>query len=224
LLRTRGAAQPVEDCAERLDVVWAAVSASVAAAPSTPKAAPAGSAVRDGKFEFQVLDITRAKTVSDPTGNPYLTTTAQGEFIVITLAVRNLGDEPRSYFGSNQKFIDASGREFAPSSSADMWMNTADPMGDINPGNSIQVKVAFDVPPGTPTEGAVLEMHDSTLSGGVQAMRRSRTASARRSSVTISASFAREAPQVTCPCLLPGVDHPLKVHIQLGARCLSVEP
>src|SRR4029079_11850277 len=77
LLRTRGAAQPVEDCAERLDVVWAAVSASVAAAPSTPKAAPAGSAVRDGKFEFQVLDITRAKTVSDPTGNPYLTTTAQ---------------------------------------------------------------------------------------------------------------------------------------------------
>ena len=66
-----------------------------------------------------------------------------------------------------------------------MWMNTADPMGDVNPGNSIQVKVAFDVPPGTPTEGAVLEMHDSTL---------------------------------------PGVDHPLKVHIQLGARCLSVEP
>jgi len=26
-----------------------------------------------------------------------------------------------------------------------MWMNTTDPMGDINPGNSIQVKVAFDV-------------------------------------------------------------------------------
>ena len=172
-MRTRGAAQPVEDCAERLDVVRAAVSASVAAAPSTvvpstPKAAPAGSAVRDGKFEYQVLDITRAKTVSDPTGNPYLTTTAQGEFIVITLAVRNLGDEPRSYFGSNQKFIDASGREFAPSSSADVWMNTTDPMGDINPGNSIQVKVAFDVPPGTPTAGAVLEMHASMLSGGVQ--------------------------------------------------------
>ena len=154
-------------------MVRAAVSASVAAAPSTvvpstPKAAPAGSAVRDGKFEYQVLDITRAKTVSDPTGNPYLTTTAQGEFIVITLAVRNLGDEPRSYFGSNQKFIDASGREFAPSSSADVWMNTTDPMGDINPGNSIQVKVAFDVPPGTPTAGAVLEMHASMLSGGVQ--------------------------------------------------------
>ena len=60
-----------------------------------------------------MLDITRAETVSDPTGNPYLTTTTQREFIVLTLAVRNLGDEPRSYFGSNQKFIDASGRECA---------------------------------------------------------------------------------------------------------------
>ena len=28
--------------------------------------------------------------------------------------------------------------------------------------------VTVDVPPGTPTEGVVLEMHDSMLSGGVQ--------------------------------------------------------
>ena len=136
------------------------------AAPSTPKAAPAGSAVRDGKFEFQVLDISRAKTVSDPTGNPYMTTTAQGEFIVITLSVRNSGDEPRSYFGTNQTFIDASGREYGASSQADFWMNSG--TGDINPGNFIQVKVAFDVPPGTPTDGAVLELHDSMFSGGVE--------------------------------------------------------
>jgi hypothetical protein len=68
--------------------------------------------------------------------------------------VRSLGDEPRSYFGSNQTFIGASGWELAPSSSADMWMNTTDLMGDINLGNSIQVKVAVDVPPGAPTEGA----------------------------------------------------------------------
>ena len=104
-------------------------SASAPTAPAqpgvapTPKAAPAGSAVRDGKFEFQVLDISRAKTVSDPTGNPYMTTTAQGEFIVITLSVRNTGDEPRSYFGTNQKFIDAASREYGASSQADFWMN-----------------------------------------------------------------------------------------------------
>ena len=42
------------------------------------------------------------------------------------------------------------------------------PDGGVKPGNSIQVKVAFDVPPGTPTEGAVLELHDSMLSGGAE--------------------------------------------------------
>jgi hypothetical protein len=135
-------------------------------APATPTAAPAGSAVRDGKFEFQVLNNFSAKTVSDPTGNPYMTATAQGIFLVIVMKVTNVGGEPQSYFGQNQKLIDSSGREYAVSSKADMWMNTGiSAMGEINPGNSIQVRVPFDVPPGT--RASALELHDSMLSGGV---------------------------------------------------------
>jgi hypothetical protein len=54
----------------------------------------------------------------------------------------------------------------AVSSEADMWMNTGiSAMGEINPGNSIQVRVPFDVPPGT--RASALELHDSMLSGGV---------------------------------------------------------
>jgi Domain of unknown function (DUF4352) len=136
------------------------------AAADAATAAPAGSAVRDGKFEFQVLNIARAKTVSDPTGNPYMTATAQGEFIVITMSVANIGDQPQNYFGQNQKVIDVSGRQYAANGEADMWMNTGvTPMGGINPGNSIQVKAAFDVPPGT--QPAALEVHDSMFSRGV---------------------------------------------------------
>ena len=131
---------------------------------TTDAAAPAGSAVRDGKFEFRVVDVSRAATVSDPTGNPYMTVNAQGEFVVVTLSVTNIGYEPQSYFGQNQKLIDASGREYGPNGQADMYINDAG-SGDINPGNSIQVRVAFDVPPGTsPLE---LELHDSMFSGGV---------------------------------------------------------
>jgi hypothetical protein len=45
-----------------------------------------------------------------------------------------------------------------------MWMNTGvTPLGGINPGNSIQVKAAFDVPPGTQPAA----VHDSMFSGGV---------------------------------------------------------
>src|SRR5262249_2025230 len=125
-----------------------------------------GSAVRDGKFEFQVLGITNAKTVSDPTGNPYMTVTAQGTFVVVTLQGTNIGDRPQNYFGDNQKLKDSSGREYGASSEANVWMNTdVAALGEINPGNSVQVKVAFDVPVGiTATE---LELHDSMFSGGV---------------------------------------------------------
>ena len=138
----------------------------VAPEPVGPTVAPAGSAVRDGKFEFRVLSIERAKSVSDPTGNPYMTTTAQGEFIVITMSVTNIGNEAQNYFGQNQKVIDANGREYDANSAAGMWMNTGlSIMGDINPGNAIQVKIAFDVPPGT--QATELELHDSMFSGGV---------------------------------------------------------
>jgi hypothetical protein len=133
---------------------------------SSNSVAPAGSAVRDGKFEFQVTNTTVAKTVSDPTGNPYMTATAQGEFIVVTLSVRNVGDQPANYFGQNQKLIDTAGRQYGISSDAEMYMNSSNNMmGDINPGNGMQVKVAFDVPFGTMP--AKLELHDSMFSGGV---------------------------------------------------------
>ena len=80
--------------------------------------------------------------------------------------VKNIGDQSQSYFGVNQKLIDASGRQYAADTTADVWMNTGNnPLGAINPGNWIQVRIAFDVAPGT--QVGELELHDSMLSGGV---------------------------------------------------------
>jgi hypothetical protein len=98
-----------------------------------------------------------------------MTATAQGTFVVVTMSVRNIGDEPQNYFGQNQKLIDSIGREYGSSSQADMYMNSgSNPMGDINPGNAIQMKLAFDVPPNTKV--GTLELHDSMLSGGVKVL------------------------------------------------------
>ena len=136
------------------------------AAPATATAALAGSAVRDGKFEFRVLGMSRATEAGD-LSNPYMIAKAQGEFIILTLSVTNIGNRPQSYFGSNQKLIDTAGREYGADSEAGLWMNESDGvMSEINPGNSVQVRVAFDVPPGT--EPAVLEVHDSMFSGGAE--------------------------------------------------------
>ncbi len=133
------------------------------AEPATPTAAPAGSPVRDGKFEFRVLDMTRAKQAGD-LSNQFEIVDAQGEFIILTMSVTNIGDQAQSYFGTNQILIDTAGREYEANSTADMWMNSG--TGDINPGNSIQVRAAFDVPPGT--QPAELEVHDSMFSGGAK--------------------------------------------------------
>lgn len=139
---------------------------ATATQPATPTAAAAGSSVRDGKFEFRVTGMTRAKQAGD-LSNQFMIADAQGEFIILTLSVTNIGDEPQSYFGSNQKLIDTAGREYGVDSKADMWMNDEGAiMADINPGNSIQVKMAFDVPPGT--QPAELEVHDSMFSGGAK--------------------------------------------------------
>lgn len=104
----------------------------------------------------------RAKTVSDETGNPFETVTAQGEFIVVTLTIENIGNEARSFSGTNQYMVDTSGRRYDANGAAAFWMNKG--TGDINPGNAIKNRVAFDVAPGTTPRELIL--HDSTFSGG----------------------------------------------------------
>ena len=74
--------------------------------------------------------------------------------------------EPRSYYGQNQKLIDMSGREYQVSSDADLNMNSYGLVDNINPGNAIEVKVPFDVPPDT--QMSMLELHDSMFSAGVR--------------------------------------------------------
>ncbi|WP_232839745.1 MULTISPECIES: DUF4352 domain-containing protein [Nocardia] len=122
-----------------------------------------GSAVRDGKFEFQVTSV---EAPVSTLGSGYREATAMGEFIVIRLDVTNTGNEPRSYIDSNQKLFDAQGREFANDSSAVRAVNSEDWKPDLNPGFKIQVALVFDVPIGTvPTS---LELHDSMFSGGTK--------------------------------------------------------
>ena len=83
------------------------------------------------------------------------------------MRVTNIGDKPQSYFGDNQKLIDVQGREYGASGEGDMYMNTeVAALGEINPGNSIEVKAAFDVPPGA--TAATLQLHDSMFSDGVK--------------------------------------------------------
>jgi Domain of unknown function (DUF4352) len=79
--------------------------------------AAAGTAVRDGKFEFRVTGIQHAKQAGDLT-NEFETVTAQGEFIIVSMTVTNIGNAQSSFEDEAQKLIDASGHQYDSSGSA----------------------------------------------------------------------------------------------------------
>lgn len=120
-----------------------------------------GQEVRDGKFAFTVTNVQRAPTAG--------TATARGEFVIVTMTVKNTGNQPQSFFSNNQKLFDTAGREYASDSTADSALNSdsGDSMViDLNPGFDLTAKVAFDVPPGTQVAG--ITVHDSAFSGGAK--------------------------------------------------------
>ncbi|MFT4042065.1 MAG: DUF4352 domain-containing protein [Gordonia sp. (in: high G+C Gram-positive bacteria)] len=144
-------------------------NAAQPAAENTQKAASkvAGlnAAVRDGKFEFIVTGVEKGlETVGD---NPYLTEKAQGQFVIVSATVNNTSDKPKDFSPSSQKLIDTRGRTFEPSTSAQIALGGSDiaVWDNINPGNTVQVKIVYDMP--KDAVPASLELHDSVFSDGV---------------------------------------------------------
>ena len=120
--------------------------------------------VRDGKFEFTV---TKVQTGVKSVGDQYLGQQAQGQYVLITVTVKNIGDKPQTMFDSNQELTDAQGRTFSPDSTAAIYMKNNDIwMKEINPGNQMSGTLVYDMPAGA--KPASIELHDSMFSGGAK--------------------------------------------------------
>jgi hypothetical protein len=125
------------------------------------QASSVGQAVRDGNFEFVVKGVDRAPSVSDPE-LPELTKTAQGEFVLVNMTVTNVGSEPQTFFASFNKLSDGT---TTYESDDEAWIYLGNTVTDINPGDSIDTAVVYDVPVGTDLES--IELHDGPFSDGV---------------------------------------------------------
>lgn len=122
--------------------------------------------VKDGKFEFMVKKIECGKTVVGT--NEYLQKNAQGQFCLVTINVKNIGDKAQGFFGSNQKLLNAQNQQYTADDAAGAYVdqNYSTLFSNINPGNSVEGVVVFDVPKDqTPTTA---ELHDSAFSNGVK--------------------------------------------------------
>ncbi len=118
---------------------------------------------RDGNFEFTVTSF---ECGLDSVGEEGFSEDAQGQFCLLGVTVENIGDESQSLFADNQVLIDDQDREFSANSMATITHN---PGGDaffaeVNPGNSVEGEIVFDVP----EDATIIQarLHDSAFSGG----------------------------------------------------------
>ncbi|MBP1160231.1 DUF4352 domain-containing protein [Rhodococcus sp. PvR099] len=133
--------------------------------PASEAAATMNAPVRDGKFEFVVTDVqTGLSSLGD---NQFLAEEAQGQFVIVTMTVQNTADEPKGLSPDNQEMYDTKGRKFTADTSAGLNLDTDVALWDeINPGNTVTMKVVYDMP--IDAAPAEIELHDSMFSGGVR--------------------------------------------------------
>ncbi|MFI7353616.1 DUF4352 domain-containing protein [Streptomyces avidinii] len=120
-----------------------------------------GEPVRDGKFEFTV---TRLQPGVGNIGGAY-GQDAQGQFLLVHMTVKNIGDRAQTFDGADQKLIDRNGSEYSADTAAALYLDGSESfLQQINPGNVVDGIVVFDVPKGA--EPVRMELHDSMFSGG----------------------------------------------------------
>ncbi|MBO1765385.1 DUF4352 domain-containing protein [Allobranchiibius sp. GilTou38] len=126
---------------------------------STKKSPGLNTPVKDGKLQFVV---TRVRTGVSSVGNQYLGQKAQGQYVLVSVTVTNLGKDSQTLSDSDQEVKDSQGRTFKADSTADLHITGNQVLfSQINPGNSTHGVFAFDMPIGaTPVS---IELHDTSF-------------------------------------------------------------
>jgi Domain of unknown function (DUF4352) len=125
-----------------------------AAAPSAP------GEVVNVNLAFQVTGVDSAPTVTSP-ADDLLTKEATGKFVIVSLVVRNTGNET-SYYMSNQQKLKSGSDTFEADPEASNYLGSL--YEELNPGDRAQVALVFDVPPGTVPDA--LEVHGDAVAPG----------------------------------------------------------
>jgi hypothetical protein len=121
---------------------------------TTSAPAGMGQEVFDGKFAFIVTQVHTSPTFGH--------TRAQGVYVIVSMAVRNVGTEPQMFEWAAQRLKASPGREYSASLMDPSLFGNV--VNAIDPGLQMNVKLAFDVQPGTkPTQ---IVLHDSLSSHG----------------------------------------------------------
>jgi hypothetical protein len=118
-----------------------------------PAAAAVGEEVSDGSLDFTVRSFTCEPVVAGPTTRRCL----------VVVGATNQGSAPEGLFGGLQFLVDAAGRRHGPEEDF-----PAPFLEVLNPGESGELTLAFDVPVGIPVEEAELHGRPASLGARVR--------------------------------------------------------
>ncbi len=137
-------------------------------APAVDKATEAAAPKIGETISYNTYDFTvnSVKCGVSTVGGEYFKETAQGQFCLVSLKVKNTGTKAQLFTSNEQKLLDAKGNEYSYSSEAtvalmsqkgesDLWLK------EINPGNSVTSQIVFDIP--SDVEPTILHLSDGGL-------------------------------------------------------------
>jgi uncharacterized protein DUF4352 len=119
----------------------------------------------DGGFVF---DVGPVKCGVPTVGPAELPQTADGQFCLVDVTVRNAGTEPALLDPGAQEAIDAQGRHYPMSDRAAVFLNDGDPtlLEQIPPGRGVPGVLPFELPSGV--SPVAVELRESVGSAGVR--------------------------------------------------------
>jgi hypothetical protein len=129
---------------------WGGTTETTSESPTGPSGS--GPQASDGGLTFAVTGVETAPSVKFQSAP--VEKTAQGEFFIVHMTVLNSGDAQATYLGTWQK-LNAGDTTYSIDDVATAYLNGTS--ADLNPGDTADVAIAFDVPPGTAPES--LEVH-----------------------------------------------------------------
>lgn len=135
-----------EDAAAEDDADDTADQAAEDSADEAPAAYGLGDAVPTGDWEITVSNV---ESGVSQVGDQYLNATAQGQYILVDVEVKNTGSEPTYFFEDDVKLLDDAGNTYATDSEASLYTTESGDvflLEEINPGNTASGVLVFDVP------------------------------------------------------------------------------
>lgn len=134
----------------------------------TAATAKLNEAARDGKFEFVVKSVECGKSEVVSPESDALRQKAQGQYCLMTVTVKNIGNEQQFFSASDQKLLNASNQQYTADSTATLYNGGSNQqlLAQINPGNSVEGVLVFDIP--ADQTAVTAELHDSAFSDGVK--------------------------------------------------------